>query len=253
MEMLEGDFLVAWFLAASRATGLLLLAPVYSGRAIPAPIKGILTLFLAYIAAMSTNLTQGVSASLGGIAVAMVLELVIGLFMGWGVRIVAYAVDFAGQVISTELGFTMGQQLDPLSGSSSNAMGSLLFAFGSLVFLSSGAHQAVVLAFLKSYNVAPMGSFRGSQDVGVTLVVSTGKIFSIALQMAAPLICVNFVISLIFSILGKAAPTMNVFAESFAVRIVVGMLLLGLTLGLTAQLMLDHLVEAPEVMLRLIP
>jgi hypothetical protein len=34
---------------------------------------------------------------------------------------------------------------------------------------------------------------------------------------------------------------------------VVGMLLLGLTLGLTAQLMLDHLVNAPELMLRLIP
>lgn len=251
--MLEGDFLVAWFLAAARATGVMLLAPVYSGRAIPSPIKGILTLFLAYIAAGLVVVPKEVAGTLGGIVVGMVLELAIGLFMGWGVRIVAYAVDFAGQVISTELGFTMGQQLDPLSGSSSNAMGSLLFAFGSLVFLSSGAHQAVVMAFLKSYSIAPMGAFRGSQDVGVLLVVSTGKIFYIALQMAAPLICVNFIISLIFSILGKAAPTMNVFAESFAVRIVVGMLLLGLTLGLTAQLMLDHLVQAPELMLRLIP
>ncbi|MEI6714540.1 MAG: flagellar biosynthetic protein FliR [Verrucomicrobiota bacterium] len=251
--MFEGEFLIAWFLAAVRATGLMLLAPVYSGKAIPAQLKAVLTLFFAYVAAGYAIVPRELPLTLGGMVVAMVLELAIGLFMGWGVRLVAYAVDFAGQVISTELGFTIGQQLDPLTGSSSNAVGSLLFAFGSLVFLATGAHQAVLIAFLRSYGIAPMGAFKGSQDVGVLLVVSTGKIFYIALQMAAPLICVNFIVSLIFSILGKAAPTMNVFAESFAVRIVVGMLLLGLTLGLTAQLMLDHLANAPELMLRLIP
>lgn len=251
--MFSEAFLISWFLAAVRATGILLLAPVFAGRAIPIPIKAALTIFIAYIAASAVPTMGPGPANFGEALVAMTLELGVGLFMGWAVRLVAYAVDFAGQVISTELGFTMGQQIDPFTGGSSNAVGSLLFAFGSLVFLSSGAHQAVVAAFLRSYGVAPMGSFRGSVEVGELIVVSTGKIFYIALQMAAPLICVNFVISLIFSILGKAAPTMNVFAESFAVRIVVGMLLLGLTLGLTAQLMLDHLLQAPELMLRLIP
>jgi flagellar biosynthetic protein FliR len=251
--MLDGTFLAAWLLAAVRATGVLLLAPVYSGRAIPGTVKAIMALFLAYLAAGVSRSTGQVPESLGAIVVAMVMELGVGLFMGWGVRLVVYAVDFAGQVISTELGFTLGQQLDPMSGASSNAVGSLLFAFGSLVFLTSGAHQAVIRCFMASYKIAPMGVFRGSAEVAPLFIVSTGRIFQIALQMAAPLICINFVVSLIFAILGKAAPGMNVFSESFAVRIVVGMLLLGLTLGLTAQLMLDYLFQAPELMLRLIP
>lgn len=251
--MFQGDFLIVWFLAAIRATGLILLAPVYSGRAIPVTLKAVLTLLLAYSAASAAVVPKHIPVTFGEMVVAMTLELLIGLFMGWGIRLVAYAVDYAGQVISTELGFTMGQQLDPMTGASSNAVGSLLFAFGSLVFLSSGAHQAVVLAFLRSYSIASMGAFRGANDVGALMVVSTGKIFYIALQMAAPLICVNFIVSLVFSILGKAAPGINVFSESFAVRIVVGMLLLGLTLGLTAQLMLDYLAGSPELMLRLIP
>ena len=251
--MFDGYFLLAWFLAAVRTTGMMLLAPVFSGKAIPTPLKAIITLFLAYVAAGFAGVTTQLPTSMGGMVVALVLELMVGLFMGWGIRLVAYAVDFAGQVISTELGFTMGQQLDPMSGGSSNAVGSLLFAFGSLVFLTCGAHHTVIDAFLRSYQVAPMGSLAGSREVGFLIVQSTGQIFHIALQMAAPLICVNFVISLIFSILGKAAPAMNVFSESFAVRIVVGMLLLGLTLGLTAQLMQDYLSKTPELMFRLIP
>jgi flagellar biosynthesis protein FliR len=46
---------------------------------------------------------------------------------------------------------------------------------------------------------------------------------------------------------------MNVFTESFSVRILAGLVLLGLTLGLTAQIVLSHLRESPELMLRLIP
>jgi flagellar biosynthesis protein FliR len=73
------------------------------------------------------------------------------------------------------------------------------------------------------------------------------------MQIAAPLIAINFVISFTFSILGKVAPSMNVFGESFAVRIVVGLTLLGITLTLAAQLLLESFSLVPESMLRIIP
>jgi flagellar biosynthetic protein FliR len=71
--------------------------------------------------------------------------------------------------------------------------------------------------------------------------------------MAAPLVAVNFIISLTFSILGKAAPAVQVFSESFAVRIVVGLFVLGMTLQLVSQLLLEQLRLAPDLMLRLVP
>jgi flagellar biosynthetic protein FliR len=71
--------------------------------------------------------------------------------------------------------------------------------------------------------------------------------------MAAPIMAINFTVTFTFAILGKAAPGMSVFTESFPTRILAGFTLLGLTLGLTAQIVLSHLRESPEVMLRLIP
>lgn len=251
--MLNGDLLVMWFLAALRATGLMLISPVFSSRAVPAPMRIALALFAAFLAAMTQKVPSSVPASLGALVVAAVIEIMIGLFMGWSVRLVLHAVEIASQVISSELGFTMGQQIDPMSDTSESAIGQLLMSFGSLLFLISGAHQAVLAAFFHSYEIAPMGAIRGNEGAGVLLVGATGKIFQAGLQMAAPLVAVNFIISLTFSILGKAAPATHVFGESFAVRIVVGLTLLGITLTLAAQLLLSALHNSPELMLRVIP
>ncbi len=242
-----------WFLASLRATGLMLISPVFSSRAVPAPLRVMIALFAAFVAAQLSGGARVLPTTLGALVVASVMEIIIGLFMGWAIRLVLHGVEVASQVISSELGFTMGQQIDPMSDTSESAIGQLLMSFGSLLFLISGAHQAVLAAFLHSYEIAPVGFLRGNEAAAVLLVGATGKIFQAGIQMAAPLVAVNFIISLTFSILGKAAPATNVFGESFAVRIVVGLTLLGITLSLSAQLLVQALRGAPELMLRIIP
>ena len=46
-------------------------------------------------------------------------------------------------------------------------------------------------------------------------------------MIAAPFIALNFMINITFAILGKAAPKVNVFITSFAVRIIAGFTLLA--------------------------
>jgi flagellar biosynthetic protein FliR len=122
-----------------------------------------------------------------------------------------------------------------------------------MLFFLSNCHHAVFVAFIRSFEVAPLGLPVFSRNVAEFFVIQTGNIFLVALQMAAPIMAVNFIVMFTFAILGKAASGMNVFSESFSVRIMAGLTLLGLTLGLTAQIVLSHLRESPEVMLRLIP
>ncbi|MEI6872469.1 MAG: flagellar biosynthetic protein FliR [Verrucomicrobiota bacterium] len=253
MPFFSEDFMVLWFLAAIRASGVLLIAPVFSSKTVPATVRVMIALFIALIIALLQHGTHALPKTLGHLVVTLVVEGFIGLLMGWATRLVLHSVEIASHVISGELGFTMGQQIDPMSDTSESAVGQLLMSFGSLLFLVSGAHQAVLSAFLRSYEIAPIGVFRGNDSAGTLLVQSTGKIFLLGLQMAAPLVAVNFIISLSFSILGKAAPTLNVFGESFAVRIVVGLTLLGLTLTLSSQLILQTLNKSAELMLQFIP
>jgi flagellar biosynthetic protein FliR len=77
-------------------------------------------------------------------------------------------------------------------------------------------------------------------------VAQTGGIFRVALQISAPVIAVSFVVTLVFAVLSRAVPQMNVFGESMSVRIAGGLIVFGFTLQLTAQYVLNYLHRMPE-------
>jgi flagellar biosynthetic protein FliR len=251
--MLNGEFLMMWFLASVRATGVMVVSPVFSSKAVPAMIRLMMALFVAMLAVWTRKAPGNLPANIGDLVVAMAQEAMIGFLMGWVVRLTMNSVEVASQIISSELGMSMGQQIDPMSDTSESAVGQLLTSFAAMAFFISEAHQAVLASFLRSFDVAPLAMLRGNVSAPELLVAATGKIFHIGMQIAAPLIAINFVISFTFSILGKVAPSVSVFSESFAVRIVVGLTLLGITLRLAAQLLLDSFGQVPEAMLRIIP
>ena len=247
------DLLYVWMMIFTRAGGLLALLPVFSGQNVPVLVRLAIAAFLAYIAGAYVHLATGMPADVLALITVAVRELLIGLLMGFAIRLIFFAIEFAGQVMSTEMGLTMSSQIDPISRNNSSSIGTALFYLGSLLFLLSGCHHAVFVAFLRSFEIAPIGAIAFHRGVAELFVQATGNIFLVAIQMAAPLMAVNFVVTFAFAILGKAAPSINVFTESFSVRILAGVALLGLTIGLTAQLVLNALHGSPEQMLRMIP
>ena len=247
------DLLYEGMMAFIRAGGLLALLPVFSGQSVPVQVRLAIAVLLAYLAGTQLQTAGPLPADALALVTVAVRELFIGLLMGFSIRLIFYAIEFAGQVMSTEIGLTVGSQIDPISRTTSSSVGTALNYFGALLFLLSGCHHAVFLAFLRSFEIAPIGALALHRGAGEILVGATGNIFLIALQMAAPLLAVNFIVTFAFAILGKAAPSINVFSESFSVRILAGMILLGLTFGLTAQAVLSALRESPDMMLRVLP
>ncbi|HEY2801354.1 MAG TPA: flagellar biosynthetic protein FliR [Chthoniobacterales bacterium] len=247
------DLLYTGMMVFIRAGGLLALLPVFSGQSVPVQIRLAIAVLLAYLAGAQAQPTSAIPDSMLALITIAVRELFIGLLMGFAIRLIFYAIEFAGQVMSTEIGLTVSSQIDPISRQTSSPVGTALFYLGSLLFLISGCHHAVFLAFLRSFQIAPVGAIAFHRDTAEALVSASGNIFLVALQMAAPLLAVNFVVTFAFAILGKAAPSINVFSESFSVRVLVGIAILGLTLGLTAQAVLSALRGSPEMMLRVIP
>jgi flagellar biosynthetic protein FliR len=60
---------------------------------------------------------------------------------------------------------------------------------------------------------------------------------------------VSFIVTLVFSVLGRAVPQMNVFFESFTVRTLAGLSVFGLTLQLMSEHISNYLRRLPEDML----
>jgi flagellar biosynthetic protein FliR len=245
--------LYEWMMLFVRAGGLIALMPAFTAGPVPPQVRVAIAGFLAYAATGFAHVQAAPPGNIASLIIILLHELLIGLLIGFGSRLIFYAVEFAGQLISVEMGMTMSAHIDPISRNMSAPTGTLLYNFTILLFFVSGCHHAVLLAFLRSFDIAPVGIPAFTHNVAEYFVVQTGNVFLVALEMAAPLMAVNFIVTFTFAILGKAASGMNVFSESFSVRIFAGLSLLGLTLGLTAQLVLSELRNVPEVMLRLVP
>jgi len=131
------------------------------------------------------------------------------------------------------------------------ATASILYYLAAVLWLSLDMHHWMLVGFEKTYTYLPIGAAHLSQAVLSEMMARTSGIFVVALQMAAPLLAVSFIISLVFAVLGRAVPQMNVFAESFAVRPLVGLSVFGLTLDLMAQHIMNYLRQLPQDMLRI--
>lgn len=176
----------------------------------------------------------------------MAKEVCIGLLLGFLSRMVFYAADLAGNIVATELGLNMASIMNPISGQSSQAPGMILFFLAAVVMFTLDLHHSVLVGFEQTYLLLPIGSGNLSAPLFEAVVQNTSRIFMVALQISAPVVAVSFVVTLVFAVLSRVVPQMNVFAESFSFRIVGGLIVFGFTLQLTAQHVLNYLRRLPE-------
>jgi flagellar biosynthetic protein FliR len=170
----------------------------------------------------------------------------IGLLLGFTARMVFYAVDLAGGLIATEMGLNLGSVFNPLTGSQTQAPASIMFFLAAVVMLTLDLHHWMLVGFERTYSVLPVGGAHLSGALLTVVVGQSANIFWVALQIAAPIIAVSFVITVVFAVLSRAVPTMNVFAESFAFRTMCGLAVFGLTMQLMAQHVLNYLRRLPD-------
>ena len=239
-----------WLLVFMRISAFLLVLPFFSATNFPVMMRIALSALAAML--LAPTLPAFPMNHLGTFSIMGVMgqEIAIGLLLGFLARMVFYAVDLAGNIIATEMGLQMAQIMDPLTQTSSQVPATILFYLASIVMLTLDLHHWMLLGFERTYAVLPMGTAHLSTALFEMVVKHTGQIFVIALQISAPIIAVSFVVTVVFAVLSRAVPQMNVFTESFSFRIVGGLIVFGFTLNLTAQHVANYLNRLPEDLLR---
>lgn len=242
---MEFDF-YNWFLVFTRLGAFLFMLPFFSAVNFPAMMRVGLAALAALL--LVPQLAQFPVTRLDLLSVfgLFVREVSIGLLAGFFCRLIFYAADIAGMVVSTELGLNMGMIMDPTSRSSEAIPGLILFLVATLTMLTMDLHHGLLLGFARMFEVLPVGGGHLSATLFETVVGRSLDIFRVALQITAPVMAVSFVVTIFFSIMGRAVPQMNVFAESFGIRIAGGLVVFGFTLQIAAQYITNHLRRLPD-------
>lgn len=234
-----------------RGSGMLAVLPVFSTPMVPARMRIALAVLAAFLLAPTLPAIRVEGLDLLQVSGWMLGELGIGLLLGFLARILFFALDVAGGIIGAEIGLNLPPGLNPLTNSQATVPGTLLAYLAAVIWLGLDLHHWMLVGFQRSYQVLPPGGVGLHEPVLREFLSWIGRLFMLGLQIAAPVMAVSFILSLVFSILGRAVSQMNVFTESFAVRSFAGLLVLGLAMPLMAQHIVNHLNQLPEDILRL--
>ncbi|MCH8473748.1 MAG: flagellar biosynthetic protein FliR [Opitutales bacterium] len=237
-----------------RAGTFLFLLPLL-GRPVPIQIRIAMAVFLSYSAVLLIPPPEGLAmfTHWSSLLAFALVESFLGFCMALGVLLLFHLVQTAGELISSQMGLMQSNILNPMSGSQESVLGTGLMMLTLAMIFILDVHHEILYGFLQSLHIAPVGTVPMDGRNVEFVLYETGKIFLISIQMAAPIIAVNYIVTLSFAFLGKIIPTMNVLILSFSVRLMLGFLVLTLVFYMLAQLLLRFISSTPERMLQFLP
>ncbi len=240
-----------WVLVMVRASGLILTMPVFSGNQVPRPLKVALGVMLATLATPLLPPIELKVDSLWWLIQVIFVEMTAGVVLGFICRFAFFALDVAGSLIANDLGLTMSTILNPGSNAAAPITSTLLYWLGVITFFGLDIHHWILVFFIRTYSVLPMGAAHGSEDLMRNVLVHTGWILSAGIQVAAPIMAVAFLVTWVFSMLGRAVPQMNVFSESMPIRVLSGLFVLAMSMSFIGDHTANFLRRIPDDFVRI--
>src|SRR5262249_28036565 len=137
-----------------------------------------------------------------------------------------------------------------MSPASTSELSTVLQYVAAMLFLTLNLHHGLLAAFQRSYAFLPVGGGHLQESLLLDILARTSYLFWFAIQVCAPVLAVTFLVTIVFALLSRAVPQMNVFTENFSLRLLAGLLVLGLTCQLMAQHIANYLHRLPDDVLR---
>jgi flagellar biosynthesis protein FliR len=164
---------------------------------------------------------------IGGMVVAMIAELALGLTIGVAVAVLNEAFLMAGQIIGLQAGYAYASTVDPTTQADSGILVVFAQLIGGLLFFALGLHREVIRAFARSLDAFPPGSFVLT-PAGAEKIVRLGSgMFSVGLRLAMPVLALLLLVDVAMALLGKLNQQLQLLILAFPVKMMATIVLLA--------------------------
>jgi flagellar biosynthetic protein FliR len=235
-----------------RVSGLMLVEPILSNRGVPARLRiGIALLLTLTVAPLLPTPPAVDFISVQG-AVMAAQQLLIGITLGFMMRIVLAGVEMAGHIAGLSMGLGFATFFDPQSGAQSPVLAQFLGIVAILIFLASNGHLLVISGLFESFRVLPISTDPLAAKGFLSLVEAAGQMFLIGVTLSLPLVAAILIANIGLGVLARAAPQLNLFAIGFPLMLTAGFVVLMISLPYIvlpiARLMQEAVLQGVELL-----
>ena len=211
-----------------RISALMLTAPIFTQNAFNLRLRILMALVLTWLIYPLHRwpLIDPVSAQ--GL-LQVFNQIAIGALMGLVLQIVVAAVVVAGQSISSAMGLSMANMIDPTLGNVPVIAG-LFTILSTLVFMTTGGHLIVFGILLESFRQFPIGASFWSQDLLGKMISWSTLMYLAGLLIALPVVITLLFVNIGLGFVSRSAPSLNIFSVGFPAMVLSGFAVLWLAI-----------------------
>lgn len=226
-------YLFAFLSVFVRGGALLFSAPLFGARNVPAltrvGLAGLLALSLAPLLGQSLGAAP---TELGEFVLRLGNEVVAGLLLGLCIQLFVQCLQMAGAFLDVQIGFGTAQLLNPATGTPVSILAQFKSLLALVLLLCANGHLLMIQAFVASFRVEFTITTATFPELVWECVRYVSSLSIVAVQIAAPVTAVCFVVDLALGIVSKAVPQMQVFLVGMPAKVVMGMVAMAVALPL---------------------
>ncbi len=225
----------------ARILAMIASSPILGNRQVTKRVKIGLSVLLTIIVAPTIGDMPVVAIGSAQGLLIIIQQIIIGIAMGFTMRLIFTAVEMAGELIGLQIGLGFASFYDPINATHSIVIAQWLGVIMILAFLSMNGHLLMLAALVESFHTLPIGNMMS--DKAIYGVASWGaSIFAYALQISLPVLAALLITNIALGILTRAAPQLNLFAVGFPLTLAIGFFVLALSMPYAVPL-LDRLMQ----------
>lgn len=223
------SFVDGWMFASMRVLGCLLAFPLFSFRAHPIRLRIGLALLLGFIVAPVLPSNSDVNSYWQSYATAAV-ELTVGYFAGWIVRVCLMAFDILAEIIGIQTGLSYAASVNLDPSLSSGVLGEFLALLAIAVSFTLNSHLVFIKIIVDSFQYLPLGVWPEAWSWLAILEVLS-KTIAVGITLSLPVILVYLIFNICQAILVRVSPQLNLFAVGFAISVPVAFFVLSFVIS----------------------
>lgn len=222
-------------LLAARVGGLVMVAPLFSAKTIPMPVRtALVALFTWLLHPMALSWAKAPALT----PAQFLTETLVGFAVGLGAALMVGAAEAMGDLVSINTGLSGAASLDPITNQSMPVFGKFASLFALTVLLSVNAHVEMLEALAGTLRLVPVGAPLDVRAGLFAMVSLAAELFSLGLRFAAPVVAMVLLGNVALAILSRVAPSVNVLAVAFPLQIGVGLMMIGAAIPLVGTFFL---------------